>query len=124
MPLKKIGKFGKWIGKQTDGFVGGVMRLASTPWSSWLPAGLSSTVRGVGQAIGWSVGTATPIRQITSAVTLALLSIAASWITLGATLVLVVFFVLMIGVGVARLVPAIDRGFVSVRDTLIPRGRV
>jgi hypothetical protein len=121
MSLKSIRKFGGWIGKQVDGFIGGVMRLAGTSPGAWLPAGIWSTVLWLARATTWSVGTSTPIRQITSSFALALFALLTSWVTLGATLALVAFFAMTMVFGVLRLFPVVDRYFVSVRETVIPR---
>lgn len=115
-------RFGGWIGKQVDGFVGGVVRLASTPPKAWLPAGVWGTIMWVVRSATWSVGTSTPVKQITASFALGMFALLTSWITLGATLALVVFFAATMLVGFARLFPAFNSAFVGFRDTLIPRG--
>lgn len=118
---KSLTRFGRWIGSQLDGFANGLARLASTPPKAWLPAGVWSTIMWVFSSALWSLGTDSPVRQITASFALLLFALLASWITLGATLVLVAFFAVTMAIGVARLVPVVDRYWVQVRSTLVPR---
>ena len=68
----------------------------------------------------WSVGSGSAIQQIIGGTTMLIGAFAASWITLGATIVLVIFFAIMTAWGFARLVPAIDRLHADLRQTLVP----
>lgn len=121
MPNKTLRKFGRWIGAQADGFLGGIARLASTPLRNLLPGTAWSTLKWVGQSLSWSVGTSTASRMIVSSFALLIAAIVSSSITLGATIPLVIFFGITMLVGFARLIPVVDRAFVGVRDALIPR---
>lgn len=69
----------------------------------------------------WSLGTDSPIKQITASFALLLFALITSWVTLGATLVLVGFFAVTMFIGVVRLVPVVDRYWVEVRETIVPR---
>lgn len=119
--MSTLRKFAGWIGSQVDGFVGGIMRLASTPPKYWLPDGVWSTIMWVVKSTTWSLGTSTPTRQITASFALGLFALLTSWVTLGATLVLVAFFAVTMLVGFLRFFPVVDSYFVSVRDTVVPR---
>lgn len=112
--------FGKWIGRQADGFVRGVMTLFTTSPKEWLPPGIWSTILWVRDSILWSIGSSTPIRQITSAFALAVFFWLLSAVTLGLFIPIAIFLSLMIVVGFARLIPAVDQAFVNVRQTVIP----
>jgi len=120
MPLKTIKNFGRWIGKQVDGFLQGLMQVADAPAGDWVPPSIWDTLMWLVTAVGWSFGTSRPYKQITSSVTLLILAVISSWVTLGATLALVMFFAVTTAIGVARLVPAIDAVFVRARDAVIP----
>lgn len=120
MPLKTVKKFGEWIGKQVDGFIGGVMQLAATSPKSWIPEGLWSTMVWFGKSLTWALGTSTAIKQITASFALVVFSLLTSWVTLGATLFLVGVFVVTMGIGFVRLIPAVDEAFVAFRETVVP----
>lgn len=121
MPTKILTQFGRWIAAQINGFTNGLARLAATPPREWLPTSVWSTILWFFSAAFWSLGSDSPIKQITASFALLVFSFLASWLTLGATLVLVGFFTITLLIGFARLVPAIDRVWVGVRETAVPR---
>lgn len=120
MPTQSLRRFGRWLGEQADGFFRGLMRLATTPPKSWLPTGLWETLVWVFKSALWSLGTDSPIKQITASFALLVFAFLASWITLGATLVLVGFFAATMTIGIARLIPAVNAWWVRVRGTIVP----
>lgn len=116
----KIRNFASWIGQQADAFLGNLIALVSVSPGEWLPNGVWDTIVWVAMSATWSVGTSTATKQITASVALGLTALLASWVTLGATLVLVGFFAVTFAIGVFRLIPAVDKRFVAIRDMLIP----
>lgn len=120
MPMKQLRKFGNWIGKQVDGFVGGLMRLASVPPSRWLPSGWWSFIVWLFKSLTWAFGTRSPYHQIPAAISLAIVFALSSTITFGATLALVGVMLVFVGIGFLRLIPAVNRQWVGARDMLIP----
>lgn len=120
MPIQSLRRFGRWIGEQADGFFRGLMRLATTPPKAWIPVGIWETIVWVFNSAMWSLGTHSAIKQITSSFALLIFAFLASWITLGATLVLVGFFAATMAIGILRLIPAVNAWWVRVRDTIVP----
>lgn len=121
MPLKRLKAFGHWIGKQADGFMRGVMRLGSSTSNVSLPFDFRGVLAWFVRSASWAFGSSTPIKQITASVALGIFALFTSWITLGATLVLVVVFALTAVVGFMRLVPVVDRVFTDARGVVIPK---
>lgn len=111
-------KFGKWIGTQADGFLGGLARLASTPPRRLFPSNVWDSIVWVAKSATWAFGTSTPIKMILASFSLLAASIAFSWS--GVTLPGIIIFGITGIIGFLRLIPAVDRVFVSTRDVLIP----
>jgi hypothetical protein len=120
MPLDIIRKFASWVAKQVDGFIGGLMRLVSTPPEKVLPPGLWERFMWILASFTWAFGTSTPTKMIFSSLVLAVLAFFASWLSFGLTVPFLVFFTITLAIGFARLVPVVDDVFTSARDSLVP----
>jgi len=108
----------KWVGRQARGTCQGFKDLVGDLDKS-VPKPVLETwnqlVAALPQAFGIKGG---PQDQIVSSVLLAVISIASSVVTAGATLVLVAVFAGTAGVGFLRLIPAVDAMFDSGRSSV------
>lgn len=121
LSLALVRNFFRWLGRQADGILRGLMGLASTSPADWMPNGIWSTIVEIVKSATWAFGTSSPTKQVTASVTLAIFAILTSFITLGATLWLVGLFAGTALIGIARLSPAVNQWWVATRETLIPK---
>lgn len=110
-----------WLMSQFDGFLRNIMKVGKTTPNDWLPPGIWSTVQWLWRAIFWSLGSSGAWRQIAAAVALAIFAYLASFVTFGATIAIAIFMSIMVLIGILRLIPAVNRAWVSTRETVIPQ---
>lgn len=123
MPLKYVKKAAdlvaapfRWTGRQASGFVGNV-REGFGDRDRVLPDFVVKTWKQVKMALPYAFGVrGSATDQVVSSILLAGMSFASSFVTAGATAVLVGVFGLTAFVGVLRWIPAIGDRFDSGRD--------